>query len=67
MSALPPKADISKGVPGGVNDVQLAGLWLPEILAGKFPKKPGMQVSTIFRQAEGYRYDASLPGAEASP
>ena len=62
-----PKADISKGVPGGVNDVQLAGLWLPEILAGKFPKKPGMQASTIFRQAEGYRCDASLPGAEASP
>jgi len=52
-------------LPGGVNGVELGGLLPPETSAGKFPKMPGMQASTIFRQAEGHRYDASLPAAEA--
>jgi hypothetical protein len=53
-------------LPSGFNAVRLAGLLRPGTSAGKFPKTPGMQASTIFRQAEGYQYDASLPAAEAS-
>ena len=62
MSALCQKRTLAKAF----NGVELAGLLPPGTSAGKFPKTHGTRASTIFRQAEGYRCDASLPAAGAS-
>ena len=61
-----PQADIRNASGGSSTASSSLGLLPPGTSVGKFPKTPGTRASTIFRQAEGYRCDASLPAARAS-